>query len=104
MSWSQKKPISMRDIRQITSTELLALKHQYDKDFLRYWRKPDGSSKFKPISMDAFKSRFFKPTKVGISKLQNTKPEIWYCDTCGASCKQNQVIAGFGFCNNCTKK
>ena len=35
-----KKTISMRDIHQITSTELLALKQQYDKDFLRYWRKP----------------------------------------------------------------
>ena len=32
----------MRDIRQITSTDLLALKHQYDKDFLRYWRRPMG--------------------------------------------------------------
>ena len=40
LSWSQKKPISMREIHQITSTELLALKQQYDKDFLRYWRKP----------------------------------------------------------------
>ena len=65
----------MREIHQITSTELLALKQQYDKDFLRYWRKPDGSSKFKPISMDAFKSRFFKPLKRGISnsKIQNQK-------------------------------
>jgi hypothetical protein len=103
LSLSQKKHISMRDIRQITSTELLALKHQYDKDFLRYWRRPDGSSKFKPISIDAFKSRFFKAPQEGLSNLQNTKSEIWYCDTCGASCKQNQVIAGFGFCNNCTK-
>ena len=63
----------MRDIHQITSTELLVLKQQYDKDFLRYWRKPDGSSKFKPISMDAFKSRFFKPPQEGISNVQNKK-------------------------------
>ena len=94
----------MRDIHQITSTELLVLKQQYDKDFLRYWRKPDGSSKFKPISMDAFKSRFFKPPQEGISNVQNKKSEIWYCDTCGASCPQTKVIAGFGFCNNCIKK
>jgi hypothetical protein len=94
----------MRDIPQITSMELLALKAQYDKDFLRYWRKPDGSSKFKPISMDAFKMRFFKPPLEGTSKDQNTKPEIWYCDTCGASCTKSQVIAGFGFCNDCIMK
>jgi len=94
----------MREIHQITSKELLALKHQYDKDFLRYWRRPNGSSKFKPISMDAFKSRFFKPTKEGISNLQNTKPKVWYCDTCGALCSQTNVIAGFGFCNDCIKK
>jgi len=94
----------MKEIHQITSTELLALKQQYDKDFLRYWRKPYGSSKFKPISMDAFKSRFFKPSKEGISNPQNTKPKDWYCDTCGALCHQKQVIAGFGFCNHCTKK
>ena len=94
----------MRDIHQITSTELLALKQQYDKDFLKYWRKPGGSSKFKPISMDAFKSRFFKTPQEGLSNVQNTKPKVWYCDTCGALCPQNQVIAGFGFCNNCVKK
>ena len=94
----------MREIHQITSTELLALKQQYDKYFLRYWRKPGGSSKFKPISMDAFKSRFFKTPQEGLSNVQNTKPKVWYCDTCGALCPQNQVIEGFGFCNNCIKK
>ena len=94
----------MKEINQITEAEIKVLKAKYDKDFLRYWRKPDGSTKFKPISMDEFKSRFFKPTKVRLSNLQNTKPKVWYCDTCGATCSQNQVIVGFGFCNNCIKK
>lgn len=41
----------------MTEKELKILKEKYDEQFLKYWSKRDGSSKFKSISMEEFKKR-----------------------------------------------
>ena len=89
----------MKEINQITKAELKALKAEYDSNFLRYWQKPDGTTRHSIISMDEFKHRFFKIPFTDINKHKKLKS--WYCDTCGGPCPQTNVIAGFGFCENC---
>ncbi len=49
----------MKEINQITEAELKVLKAKYDKKFLRYWQKPNGTTRHSVISMDEFKHRLF---------------------------------------------
>ena len=93
--------LTQKEIDQLTQKEIQMLKAKYDKDFLKYWRKPDGSSKYSVISMDEFKRRFFKTSVSSSNKDQNNKPGIFYCDDCGEECPSKNVIAGFGFCDKC---
>ena len=90
------------EIDQLTQKEIQMLKAKYDKDFLKYWRNPDGSSKYSVISMDEFKRRFFKTSVSSSNKESKKMQEItWYCDDCGEECPSENVIAGFGFCDKC---
>ena len=41
----------------MTEKEIKILKERYDEHFQKYWSKPDGSTKFNPISLDEFKKR-----------------------------------------------
>ena len=56
---TQKELIQLieEEIYNMTEKELKILKEKYDEQFLKYWSKGDGPSKFQPITMKEFKKR-----------------------------------------------
>ena len=59
------------------SKEMLLLKKQYDIDYLQYWRRPDGTSKYSTISMDEFKARL-KLTPPKYRSIERLNKDINY--------------------------